>query len=219
MSCTTTLELGLIQPHTRLNYLPTRASLITSTAQEKKSAQKEMSTQSSKQAATVHDVPKLVTSQGQILQSHPDVFEGIGCFPCPPYHIQLGQNVTPKQTPCRPIPVHSKEAFQQDINKMVRVLRPVHGAIPWINSFVLIEGKNKLDNVKLRICLDPTNLNKVIVREPYHFKTPEDIAHLLADACIMSMFDCKKAIDNSSLMRLPLFLLFSTQSLENLGIQ
>ena len=57
---------------------------------------------------------------------------------------------------------------------------------------MLVEGKYKICNLKLRICLDPTNLNKVIMREPYHFKTPEDIAHLLADACILSVYDGKK---------------------------
>ena len=72
------------------------------------------------------------------------------------------------------------------------VLKPVHEATSWINSFVFDEGKDKLGNLKLRICLDPTNLNKAIVREPYHFKTPEDIAHLLADARIMAVCDCKK---------------------------
>ena len=93
-----------------------------------------------------------------------------------------------KQTPCRSIPMHLKEAFQQEIDKMLKagVLKPVHEATQWINSFWLVEGKDKLGNLKLRICLDPINLNKAIVREPYHFKTPEDIAHLLADACIMS---------------------------------
>ena len=30
------------------------------------------------------------------------------------------------------------------------------------------------------------------MREPYHFKTPEDIAHLLVDACIITVCDCKK---------------------------
>ena len=75
----------------------------------------------------------------------------------------------------------------------VGVLTPVHEATPWIDSFVLVEGKDKLGNWKFRICLDPTNLNKVIVREPYHFKTLEDIVHLLADACIVSVCDCKKA--------------------------
>ena len=72
------------------------------------------------------------------------------------------------------------------------VLKPVHETIPWINSFVFVEGKDKLGNLKLWICLDPNNLNKVIMREPYHFKTPEDIAHLLAGACTMSVCDCKK---------------------------
>ena len=128
------------------------------------------------------------------MQSYPDVFEGIGCFPGHPFHIQLDLNITPKQTPCRPILLHLKEAFRQGINKMLKVgvLKPVYEETPWINSFVLVEGKDKIGNLKLRICLDPTNLNRVIVREPYHFKTPEDIAHLLVDACIMSVCDCKK---------------------------
>ena len=74
----------------------------------------------------------------------------------------------------------------------VGVLAPVHEATPWINSFVLVESKDKLGNLKLCICLDPTNLNKSITREPYHFRMPEDIAHLLADACIMTVCDCIK---------------------------
>ena len=72
------------------------------------------------------------------------------------------------------------------------VLKAVHESTLWINSFVPVEGKDKLGNLKLRICLGPTNVNKAIVREPYHFKTPEDIALLLADAYIMSVCDCKK---------------------------
>ena len=36
LSCVTTLALGLIQPHTRLGYLPPRASLITSSADHSK---------------------------------------------------------------------------------------------------------------------------------------------------------------------------------------
>ena len=72
------------------------------------------------------------------------------------------------------------------------VLKSVHEATPWINIFVLVESKEKLGNLKLHICLDLTNQNKAITREPYHFRIPEDIAHLLADACIMTVCDCKK---------------------------
>ena len=92
------------------------------------------------------------------------------------------------------MPVHLKETFKQNIDTMSQsgVLKPVNQAAPWINSFVLVEGKDKLGKLKLRICLDPTHLNKAIVCEPYHFKTPEDIAHLLAEACIFMMCECRK---------------------------
>ena len=63
---------------------------------------------------TTTTVPKLVTSQDQIMHEYPNVLGGIGKFPGPPYHIHADPSVTPKQTPCRPIPVHLKEAFQKN---------------------------------------------------------------------------------------------------------
>ena len=72
------------------------------------------------------------------------------------------------------------------------VLKPVKQATPLINSFVLVEGKDRLGNLNLKICLDSTNGNKAILHEPYHFKTPEDIAHLLAEACAITVGDCRK---------------------------
>ena len=107
-------------------------------------------------------------------------------------HVDLC--ITLKQTSCRPVPVYLKEPFKQQIDKMLQagILKPVHQATPLINSFVLLEGKDKLGKLKLRICLDPTNLNEATVCEPYHFKTPEDIAHLLADPCLITIGDCTK---------------------------
>ena len=128
------------------------------------------------------------------MKHYPDVFEGIGKFLGPPYMLHLDPNVQSKQTPCRPVPIHLKEAFKQEIDKMLQagVLKPVTEATPGINSFVLVESNNKAGNHKLRICLDPTNLNKAIIREPYHFKMPEDIANLIAGACTLTVLDCHK---------------------------
>ena len=64
--------------------------------------------------------------------------------------------------------------------------------MPWINSFVLEESKDKLGNLKLHIWLHPTNLNKTVIRELYHFKTLEDIAHWIAESCVMTVCNCKK---------------------------
>ena len=49
-------------------------------------------------------------------------------------------------------------------------------------------------------------MNKVITREPYHFRTSEDTAHLLADACIMRVCDCKKGYWHQKLDEAPSFL-------------
>ena len=207
LSCKTTLLLGLIQPRSRLDYLPPKASLTTSSADHPKETKevlhnqkKQVATQKKKQEviaqapAVKEKGPKLITSKEMIMQEYPDVFQGIGKFLGRDYHIQLDPSIPPKQTPCPPIPIHLKGQFQQEINKMLQVgvLVPVNKATPWINSFVLVESRDKLGNLKLNICLDPTNLNKAIVREPYHFRTPEDIAHLLAEACVMTVCDCKK---------------------------
>ena len=171
LSCKTTLLLGLIQPWPRLDYLPPRASLITSSADHPKkikaklhTQKQEVSTQTTKQEVATQtptakrQVPKLITSKEMILCEYPDVFEGIGKFPEPDYQIQIDPSVPPKQALCQPIPIHLKEKFQQEINKMLQVgvLTLVHEAIPWINRFVLVESKDKSGNLRLCICLDPT---------------------------------------------------------------
>ena len=152
------------------------------------------STSVSRNAAQKLNPNIAITSKEQILSKYPDVFEGIDRFPSLPYNIQVNMNSTPKQTPCRPVPIHLKEAFKKGIDQMLQtsIIKPVKEATLWINSFVLIEGKVKLDNPKLCICLDPMNLNKAIIHEPYHFKTPEDIAHWIANSCIMTVCKCKK---------------------------
>ena len=109
---------------------------------------------------------QLITSKEEILPRFPDVFEGIVKFPGKPCEIQLDPKVPPQQTPCRPVPIHLKDAFKQEIDRMLKagVLKLVQEATPWINSFVLVKGTDKQGKPKLCICLDPTNLNKAIIR-------------------------------------------------------
>ena len=202
LSCNTSLTLGLIHSRTKLDYLSPRVRLFTSkvdhprNTKEQIQFQKQVITmQPDQHHSTQHTILlKLITTQSQILQEYPNVFEGIGKFPGPPYHIHVDPGVTPKQTPCRPIPIHLKDAFQQEIRKMLQagILVPVTQATPWINSFVLVKSKDSQGQAKLQICFDPTNLNKAVMREPYHFCTLEDISHLLADACILTVRNCNK---------------------------
>ena len=113
LSCKTTLMLSLIQPKTRLDYLLPRASLITSSADHPKKTKASLHVQKQEvyaQPATQpvatqttkarKEAPKLITSKAQIMWEYPDVFEQIGTFPGPSYHIQIDSSVAPKQTPC-----------------------------------------------------------------------------------------------------------------------
>ena len=104
LSCETTLALGLIQPCTRLDYLPPRASLITSSADHPKKTKSQISVNVSDKESEVYNykdmVSKLITSKEQILANYSHVFDVIRCFPGPPFHIQVDPSVTPKQTPC-----------------------------------------------------------------------------------------------------------------------
>ena len=63
----------------------------------------------------------------------------------------------------------------------------------------LVKGKDRLGKLKLRICLDTTYPNKAIMCEPYHFKTPKDFTHLLAEACIIIVCDCRKGFRHQQL--------------------
>ena len=191
LSCKPTLALDLIQPRSRLDYLPPRASLITSTQNHPKKAKQvqapvqihcstQLSTQSQTKMETsttpsVQDSPqsptmkqhrshKMITSKDQNMRQYPDVFDGISKFPGPPYTIHLDPSIQLKQTPCRPVTIHLKEAFKKEIDKMLQaeVLKPVTEAPTWINSFILVESKDKSGPLKIRVCLDPTNLNKTI---------------------------------------------------------
>ena len=73
------------------------------------------------------------------------------------------------------------------------VIKPVDEATPWINSFILVESTDKSNGKsKLQICLDLTNWNKAIICEPYCFQTPEDIAHKLTGATVITVLNCSK---------------------------
>ena len=197
-------QLQLLDVKPQLEYLPPRATLISSAVDYPKkethvqftSTQQQQGIITSKSSITQEDTQKkirIIKTKEQIQEQYPELSEGIGQFPGEPYHIHTNPSITPKQTPCRPIPVHLKQTFRQEIEKMLttRVIKPVHEATPWINSFVLVESKDKsIGKPKPHICLDPTNLNKAIIHEPYCFHTPEDIAHNLSGATVITVLDC-----------------------------
>ena len=83
-------------------------------------------------------------------------------------------------------------AFREELKKTVdymediEVIKKVDQPTDWVNSLVIAE---KSKTGKLRICLDPRDLNKAIKREHFQLPTIEDITTRLSGATVFSKLD------------------------------
>ena len=57
---------------------------------------------------------------------------------------------------------------------------------------MLVETTDKDGKPKLHICLDPSNLNKTVIREPYKYMVPDELSSKLAGATAIIVADCSK---------------------------
>ncbi|CAC5406179.1 unnamed protein product [Mytilus coruscus] len=106
-----------------------------------------------------------------------------------PYHIKIDSTVNPVINPPRKIPAALREKLKGTLKEMEdkEVIRKVDEPTDWVNSLVVVE---KPKTGKLRICLDPRNLNKAIKREHFALPTIEDITTRLTGAKYLSKLDC-----------------------------
>ena len=117
---------------------------------------------------------------------------GIGHFKCAPAEIKLKDNAVPVQKPPRRIPVAMRVEFQEEIDSMVKagILTKLdkNQTTEWLNSFVVVRKPSG----KLRVCLDPTDLNPHIIHPVCNSNTLDDIVHKLCKAKYMACFDALK---------------------------
>ena len=144
--------------------------------------------------------PLVVDSLGmltkQTIINHPKyahLFSGIGHFKCRPVHITMRQGSVPIQKPPRRVPITMKEKFKQELNSMEAqgIISKYDGrniSPEWLNSFVIV----KKPNGSLCVCLDPTDLNKEIIRPVCNTQTMDDVVHKLKSAKYFAVFDTSK---------------------------
>ena len=66
------------------------------------------------------------------------------------------------------------------------IITPVTEATEWVSSLVVIDKNNKV-----RICLDPRDLNRAIKRPHYPLPVIEDLMAELSEAKVFSVLDAK----------------------------
>jgi hypothetical protein len=140
-----------------------------------------------------HDIDTVVHEEmsvnacSNIFQEYADVFEGIGCLEGS-YHIEIDPSAKPIIHPPRRVPVTLKDSLKKELDRMVKeeIVAPVNDPTDWVSSMVTVVKPNKL-----RICIDPKDLNQAIKRSHYPMPTIEEVATKLSNAKVFSVLDAK----------------------------
>ena len=121
------------------------------------------------------------------MNEYSDVFKGLGKLDAK-YHIDIDDSVPAVQCTKRRIPMSVRSALKDKLDDLVdkNIITKVTTPTQWISNIVCVQRNNKL-----RICLDPVNLNKAIRRCHYPIATVEEISSNLAKAKVFSVVDAK----------------------------
>ena len=105
------------------------------------------------------------------------------------YQMKVNSEMSLVQHAPRRVPVAVRARLKEELDRMTeqQIIAPVTAPTSWVGSIVVIPKPNG----KLRICLDPKELNKAIQREHYPLLTIEDGATCLHGAKIFSKLDVK----------------------------
>lgn len=122
----------------------------------------------------------------QAAQPFAEVFKGLGQLKDVEYEMKLKPGTVGVVVPARRVPVALQDKVKAELQRMEEqgVITKVTEPTAWSSHMVTV-----IKNDKVRICLDPTALNKALLRENYPMPTLEDVAPLLSGAKFFSNLD------------------------------
>ncbi|XP_032225763.1 uncharacterized protein LOC116608835 [Nematostella vectensis] len=139
-----------------------------------------------------------------IVQQFPNVFaDEVGLLDGE-YHIKLDGTVSPVQHAPRRVPVALRDQLKAELDKIVEqeIIAPVTAPTLWVSTLVVVPKKNG----KLRLCLDPKDLNKATMREHYPLPTIKDVATRLHGAKVFTKLDVRSGFWHINLDNLTSYL-------------
>ena len=121
---------------------------------------------------------------------YPNSFDRLGSLKGA-YNIRIDPSVKPVTHARRKVPIESKEAIDKELDFLIEeeIITEQVEPTPWVSSVTF----PRKPNGEVRVCLDPSNLNKAIIREHHKPMTVEEIAHELAGATVYTKADALKA--------------------------
>ncbi|XP_061178377.1 uncharacterized protein K02A2.6-like [Saccostrea echinata] len=123
----------------------------------------------------------------QLLTEYKDVFEGIGRLEGD-YHLVVDKSIPPVVHPPRRVPLALKAQLKDELDRLenLNIIAQVSEPTPWVSTCLMVVKPNKL-----RICIDPKDLNKALKRSYYPLPTIEEFLPQLTKAKVFSILDAK----------------------------
>ena len=152
----------------------------------------------SREAPIYHD-PGTVSckTMEDLKKLYPNSFDRLGSLKGA-YNIRIDPSVKPATHARRKVPIESKEAIDKELDYLIEeeIITEQVEPTPWVSSVMFPRKPNR----DVRVCLDPSNLNKAIIREHHKPMMVEEIAHKLAGATVYTKADALKAFLQIHLM-------------------
>ncbi len=163
-----------------------------------------------------------VNTTSDIFHEYVNVFEGIGCLDGS-YHIEIVSTVKPVIHPPRRVPVTLKDNLKKELVRMVEegILAPVNDLTDWVSRLGMV---TVVKPNKLRICIDPKDLNRAIKISDYPMPTIEEVATKLGNEKVFSVLDAKSGfwqmrLDEESSMLTTFNTPFGREFRQKMGLQ
>lgn len=124
------------------------------------------------------------------LEEFADLFDDkLGKLPVK-YKMTLDPSVPPVIRPPRRVPKPMEGAVKDELKRMTKlgVIEPVEEATEWVSSMV---ATNKKNGSEIRLCIDPKDLNRALLRPHHPMRTVEETTMNLADATVFTVLDAK----------------------------
>ncbi|UYV68693.1 K02A2.6-like, partial [Cordylochernes scorpioides] len=137
-----------------------------------------------------HTRTKMDASPTKIIESYRDVFDEIGTLPGE-HSVILRENAHPRIQLARRIPFALKKPVEMELKSMEeqKIISKVDQPAEWAHPMVII----KKPNGKVRICMDPRELNPWIKMEYRQLPAPEGIIADITKSPIYTVLDAKSA--------------------------
>lgn len=151
-------------------------------------------------------IARVETIQKQLEEN--GIFDGLGCVKNYEYDIDLIENPQFKIHPPRKVPHAIRNEVKKELDRMVQlgVIEPVKEPTPAVSPMVVVRRSKKI-----RICLDPSDVNKNILRRHFPLNTLEEIAADIKGSKYFTLLDCRKGFWHIKVSeRTQKYLVFST---------